>query len=296
MSRHRKLRTSLGGFTLVELLVVIGIIAVLISVLLPALGKARQQAQSVQCQANLRTIGQALVIYAQANKDSLPYGDYSDPVKGWALDSDTANWGPRVVVTLSTRAGGYLNYATTAARSYLRCPSANTAVDAGDAVVMHYTCHPRLMPSFWSGRIDVATNKPPAPYKISRIKNSTEIVLIFDGSQYYQSNGIPDGNTHPVGDGLDGWKYQGLGWSDCLLTPPPPGTPNWVSLDLTLPVYGDTNKDVINYNGAQQTVRWRHMKNSAANFLFVDGHVGTFTYKDANTTSLQRKNIVVNQF
>jgi prepilin-type processing-associated H-X9-DG protein/prepilin-type N-terminal cleavage/methylation domain-containing protein len=60
------------GFTLVELLVVIGIIALLISVLLPALSKARKAAQEVVCMSDLRQWGVGLQIYVDTNKGALP--------------------------------------------------------------------------------------------------------------------------------------------------------------------------------------------------------------------------------
>lgn len=65
---------GIGAFTLVELLVVIGIVATLIAMLLPALAKARQSAQQVRCASNLRSIGQAITLFANQNDGRSPGG------------------------------------------------------------------------------------------------------------------------------------------------------------------------------------------------------------------------------
>lgn len=69
------MRNSSGrtrGFTLVELLVVIGIIALLVSILMPTLSRAKIQANTAKCLSNLRQIGQAFHLYANDHKDAWP--------------------------------------------------------------------------------------------------------------------------------------------------------------------------------------------------------------------------------
>jgi prepilin-type N-terminal cleavage/methylation domain-containing protein/prepilin-type processing-associated H-X9-DG protein len=106
-------RRKAAGFTLVELLVVIGIIAVLLALLLPAINKSRAHAKSVLCQSNLRQIGQAMLIYANNNRGWMfpPDNGLDVPLEErWFIpvlrpppppdptSTDTKDWTPLILV------------------------------------------------------------------------------------------------------------------------------------------------------------------------------------------------------
>src|SRR5438552_8192601 len=82
-------RHDASAFTLVELLVVIGIIAVLVAILLPTLNRARRAAHTAQCASNMRQIATGLLMYINANKGVNPPAMIS---KGAAGDAYSDGW------------------------------------------------------------------------------------------------------------------------------------------------------------------------------------------------------------
>ncbi len=123
-------RTTQHGFTLVELLVVVAIIALLIAILLPALGKARQLAKSTSCMSNLKQIGMGLAGYGTENADVIAPGDSANSS---GIRGQGENWATAI------QRGGYVpdvehadpDTSQPVTRSVFFCPSAELQVWTG---------------------------------------------------------------------------------------------------------------------------------------------------------------------
>ena len=116
-TNHSKFSRAGIGFTLVELLVVISVIALLMSVLLPVLGRARSQAKTVICLSNLKQLGFAFVCYA------LDYDDYAMP--NYEPSTDTYWWGQKLATGIDHEKGFVWPYlkSTLKKNSVFECPA-----------------------------------------------------------------------------------------------------------------------------------------------------------------------------
>lgn len=273
-------RQRLAGFTLVELLVVIGIIALLISVLLPALQKARQAANLVRCGSNLRQIGMAVQIYANANDDYAPWatapailGTLPNGLPGGAYLERAHETVSRIVGKDDyTESYGIIN-------EPMRPKMSAVFIDADTAErgVNHYMPNVRVYgdayvadPYRWlklGYPSSPGNHRRTQPQKIPSVGKSAEV------GSWWCTQQARFTNTHPFHKGSAHWNSQYLdnsGFSD----------PTYFFVRGTDPAR--EARPVISFfknemeNPASPPgagVRTRHMNNKLANILFLDGHV-----------------------
>ena len=156
------------AFTLVELLVVIGIIAVLIALLMPALSAAREQSKSVKCLSNLRSLGQATFMYAAQNGGYFPIS-HNSLGDEWDFTRTPGGIVPGIVW-----AGGGTNLAVQ------QCPSYDSRSTTVTDPYTGYNYNTSYIGG-GAGEVTPLGNPHVRPAKMGLVHRSSEIALFGDG-------------------------------------------------------------------------------------------------------------------
>jgi len=293
---YRRIR----AFTLVELLVVIGIIALLISILLPALGKARQQANLINCSSQLHQMGQAMGIYCVENKGYMPWGDIY-PTKISPSNQESYWFWNFTLSEIMNRnlmgTDGLVHNLSPVFRDN------DTIVGNDFRWVCHYTCNMSL---FYSSNIpDVSGSLRTTPRNIASVKQSSQAFVIWDAPQI--SDPATQYNAYPLAESIDAWGWANNGLSLDVLSQPhlqvngaifpgqkgQSGTGN-AAAGLKGLQYTSNYDPPIAFGGSGWTshLRFRHLKNTTLAALCLDGHietrkVGTVLRSDIYTNYIQ---------
>jgi prepilin-type N-terminal cleavage/methylation domain-containing protein/prepilin-type processing-associated H-X9-DG protein len=195
-----------GGFTLVELLVVIGIIAVLIAILLPVLGRARDQANRTACMSNLRQLALGFMLYASDNKDKCPYGSRLDNPGNVDIAGDWIHW-RKAMNNMSFDQSSIVPYIKTKGdqlRRLLTCVSDKTEYRPGVypfsySMNMYFEPRPGYFPS-----------EAGAPIRLSSTRRASEKILLAEENEKTINDGFwaPGDYGGDVSQNINSWAVN----------------------------------------------------------------------------------------